>query len=70
MALAASAEMGTDPAEGRFFLTLRDNTFICEIPKCHSDNMASKHFQRIAAPGESSATVICCAATASEDSVW
>lgn len=54
MALAASAEVGTDPAEDRFFLTRRDNVSICEIPICHCDNMASKHFQRIAAPGESS----------------
>lgn len=70
MALAASAEMGTDPADDRFFLTRRDTAFICKIPKGHCDNMASKHFQRIAASGESLATVIRCAATASEHSVW
>lgn len=44
----------TDRAENRFFQTCRDTAFICETPECHFDNMASKHFQRIAAPGESS----------------
>lgn len=49
---------------------IRETAFICEIPKCHCDNMASKYFQRIAAPGDRSATIIRCAATASEHSVW